>query len=93
MYAMGGTRVCCSGKIINGPVITYDAEGGCEGLDAAQLARLAIVHRICRHQIRQQPRVRAYHLTEGRVLEPRPRAVDHCNSALSHDLPDRQRSV
>lgn len=50
--------VCRSRKIrIKALMITYDAEGGCVSLDAAQLARLAVVHRIRRHQVRQQPRV------------------------------------
>lgn len=68
--------------------LTYDAESGCIRLNAAQLARFAIVHRICCHQIWQESWMRANHLIEGCFLESGPRAVDHGNAILSDNCSD-----
>lgn len=63
-----------------------DYEGRRYGLDAAQLAGLAVVDGVGGDEEGQQPGVRGLHAAEGRVVEPGPAAVDDGAAAVLDDL-------
>lgn len=66
--------------------LTHNVESSCKCFHTGEFAWPAIVHWICSHQKGQQAEMASLHLGKWRLIQLCPRAVNHRNSILSHNL-------